>query len=488
MRDYSNQAESSECTPRLVALEAQDDAVYQRLETSDPDELEAYFKVCRKNKKKKNNRKMVYIIEGTNPEFVAALGGQFRMHPSFFSDYLVVAHMSTENQSIDNILPSIACSRDHLCLEYYEFLKWPDTYNDDVEVSDCLHTGRGANRDKDLSTLSFNRKCSVWSSSKSSDGGWDAVVLCDPPPRIRIKATGMLVDDFEPWSGGYSDFLPYKYQMECLSGPPRTSMLDDLRYYLQQHSRHLDLDEADAPLLFIQKIIAQQYAQGLEVSRTTVLNAQLDLSGFQDLSSFESDNVELKWSNGQTHESSLMFDYENLRQIMIQLGIPTSPGSRNDTKDWKDTASDFQTLLTQAEEVLQQMRSCNSAITGLASIVNANQAVKAQRLALEAAKLSAKEAKRARALVLLGLVFVPLSLISSIFSMSEPYSVGHSRFWVYFAVSVPVAIVTVATYFVYDTELFSEVSRLIVEKMRERWKNWLKINDVSTKSSEEDFS
>jgi hypothetical protein len=47
-------------------------------------------------------------------------------------------------------------------------------------------------------------------------------------------------------------------------------------------------------------------------------------------------------------------------------------------------------------------------------------------------------------------VFIPLSLISSVFSMADPYGPGQGKFWLYFAICIPAAVFVVAAYYVSD--------------------------------------
>lgn len=53
---------------------------------------------------------------------------------------------------------------------------------------------------------------------------------------------------------------------------------------------------------------------------------------------------------------------------------------------------------------------------------------------------SIQEAANVSRLTFIALVFVPLSWVASLFSMSEDYSPGHKSFWVYFATALPVMI------------------------------------------------
>ena len=43
-------------------------------------------------------------------------------------------------------------------------------------------------------------------------------------------------------------------------------------------------------------------------------------------------------------------------------------------------------------------------------------------------------------LTVLAIIFVPLSYVATVFSMSEKYGPGGPNFWVYFAVAVPITL------------------------------------------------
>lgn len=61
------------------------------------------------------------------------------------------------------------------------------------------------------------------------------------------------------------------------------------------------------------------------------------------------------------------------------------------------------------------------------------------------------EAVNVRRLTYIALVFVPLSWVASLFSMSDAYSPGHEYFWAYFATALPVlSLVLLLSAFPYD--------------------------------------
>ncbi|KAF4467402.1 hypothetical protein FALBO_5727 [Fusarium albosuccineum] len=286
-------------------------------------------------------RQMIYIVEGLSPTFIGLLGEHFMMHPSFFADQLWISSRSAVGQGLDSV-PSAICTKEQ---------------------------------------------------------NITAVILCDPPPRVMMNGIDKQAPNLLPWAGGYNDFLPFRDQMECLTGPPRTSMLDDLCYYLKNHSRHLALEDPHAPAFFAKKIIWQHFLQNHDIFKALIMQSHFHICGDHDLSAFDPDK---QWGEGQSCEFNLLLLCSNLTRIMGQLGIPRDVGTVGGLEDWKDTAADFKAIHAQFQNLLRQVRAVNSSSTDFVSISNAKQAEEAQNIALRTANFSALEAKRARALVLVG--------------------------------------------------------------------------------------
>ena len=67
-------------------------------------------------------------------------------------------------------------------------------------------------------------------------------------------------------------------------------------------------------------------------------------------------------------------------------------------------------------------------------------------MVVEGAK-SIEEARNSRLLATLGTVFLPLSLVASVLSMGGDFLPGNGRFWIYFALSLPLHIVSLLIIF-----------------------------------------
>lgn len=114
------------------------------------------------------------------------------------------------------------------------------------------------------------------------------VVITDPPLKLvnRDKKYNHKVTA-SPFRGGYPDFIPLEEQMKIRSGPPRVSMLDDICFYLVNHSSLLDCADPESVALFVRKIVASHYHQLIEFLRSTVSSIQWSMSRQDKLDIFD---------------------------------------------------------------------------------------------------------------------------------------------------------------------------------------------------------
>ena len=266
------------------------------------------------------------------------------------------------------------------------------------------------------------------------------LIICDPRiKRVLTNYSGKTGYDVttSSYNAGYVDFMPQRDQIKSRSGPPRTSFLDDIVFYLHTHSNALDLADPSSLRIFVEKIAASQYLKLAEFLQTVIETIQFNLSRRQDLTSFAIAAVEEQWSDVQGLQRRVGEYKDDLEAIMLQLQIPFDNPNLKDMADWKDSTVDYQYLYWRFKEISQRANSLNGSTAALAGLTNNRQAVKAQELALEATERSIREAKSVKALTILGVVFVPLAYVATLFSMSDPYRPGGELFWVYFVVAFP---------------------------------------------------
>lgn len=254
-----------------------------------------------------------------------------------------------------------------------------------------------------------------------------ALLIVDEPLRRILMGTraNHVVEevDPQPWQGGYADFIPFESLAKALAtpGPPRTSMFDDICYYFQHNGMNVGIsDDPRSALVFAQKIVASQYMLLIQYTRSLLNHLGWVLSRRDSFANLNIDWVEERWSDLLSFHRRCDDHRGNIQAIIT--GLP-SEDMLAKQRSWTDVRADFTHIERQFGRLQEKSDSLISSFTGLASIVGNRQ--------------SLAEARSVRLLTLLGLIFLPLSFISGLFSMATPYTPGNSCFWIYFAVSLP---------------------------------------------------
>lgn len=225
----------------------------------------------------------------------------------------------------------------------------------------------------------------------------------------------------QPWQGGYNDFIKYSTVQEAVDAetPPRTSTFDDLCFYHTHHGKHLQLDsDPKSATTFAQKLVVSEYMLLIEYNRFLLYHIGWKLSRRNSFEIFNSAWVEQTWSDLNSFHQRIQTHHQNIVMVTANLEL-----KKNITKGWMSTAEDFAHIEEQFLSLRQKAEILLDSFTGLAGMVGNRQ--------------SLDQARSVGLLTVLGMAFVPLSLVASLFSMSDEYRPGAGDFWVYFAVSIP---------------------------------------------------
>ena len=225
----------------------------------------------------------------------------------------------------------------------------------------------------------------------------------------------------QPWQGGYNDFIKYSTVEETVNAesPPRTSIFDDLCFYHTHHCTHLQLDsDPKSVTMFAQKIVASEYMLLIEYNRYLLFDIGSKLSRRNSFEIFENTWVEQTWSDLTSFHQRMQTNHHNILMLSANLEL-----TKSTTKGWMSTTQDFAHIEVQFLSLRQKAEVLLDSFTGLAGMVGNRQ--------------SLHEARSVGLLTLLGMAFVPLSLVASLFSMSDDYRPGTGNFKMYFAVSIP---------------------------------------------------
>ncbi|KAM0343203.1 hypothetical protein ACHAPU_008796 [Fusarium lateritium] len=191
--------------------------------------------------------------------------------------------------------------------------------------------------------------------------------------------------------------------------------------------------------LFAKKILASLHSRHLDHLYQTIIRSQLLLRRHSDFTGLDLAAVEANWSSCQTLEKRLHQYCYDLEYTLAQMRVPLQRPDLSEITSWRDVHIDFQMLHHRFENVRDWVGKINASITGLTGIAGNRQAFKEQQLSHEAAT-------RTRNITTVGLLFVPLAYIATLFSMSGEYAPGGDKFWQYFVIAFPVTFLVMGSY------------------------------------------
>lgn len=288
------------------------------------------------------------------------------------------------------------------------------------------------------------------------------MILCDPPPKIvRFKNTSVHLK-ITAFEGGYHGFIPDDVLGPRLETPLHFSFMDDLTYYFKSHVDVLgSLEDPASAATFPRKLVASHYCQLLGfVSHQT---ASMRSSGWaaqrrtqQEVD--ESNQVETAWSQFKCPEY-----LEALGAVLDSLGIPqghepydnfdavstieAAPTSRTQEPppgdgDWLSSAPDFLYLHREFRAHLADYARMTSSLAALNGMIGG--------------RIAILEARTAKSLTLVAMVFAPPACVASIFSIPfDVFGLEGPRFWWYWVAAIPLTlIVFLLTYVVHERDEF----------------------------------
>jgi Mg2+ and Co2+ transporter CorA len=261
------------------------------------------------------------------------------------------------------------------------------------------------------------------------------LIIVDPPIGDTYFVDGQkdkqpheITLDSKPFLGTYEDFLePPKFSSDWsrLNDKSRGGMMQELVDYWER-STPASFEAKDPTIeslaYYPLKIVAAEWVKYLAVMQYCIKQYEYQGDLLPDLDKF---NMDLRELQGWRRRS--MNSQRKINSVIRQLKSrerehPFSLARAN----LRYLIEDFEVISSNIENAGRRLENMLPVVMSLVQVIDARHAL------AETANISR--------LTILALVFVPLSYISSLFSMNSQNMPGSSHFWVYFAVAVPVTL------------------------------------------------
>lgn len=281
----------------------------------------------------------------------------------------------------------------------------------------------------------------------------------------------------KPFDGGYHGFIPDNLKDRRDEAPPHNSFFNDVIYYLEEHADLLHpIQGPAAAAMFVKKIVASHYCQllGFVSYQTPSMRATgwaVDRRTQKEID--ESNQVEMAWSHFKGPEY-----FETLCTVLDALGIsqgpdpfdvldlanhdeldydddddednvadpsqpkpePT-PSTGHAPHDWRSSTPDFLYLHREFRQRLAEYARMTSSLAALNGMIGG--------------RISILEARTAKSLTLVAMLFAPPACVASIFSIpASIFPKNGLQLWWYWAAALPLTIlVFILTYLIHERDV-----------------------------------
>lgn len=374
----------------------------------------------------------LFIVEDLSRDLIEAFGSQLDLDPTFFSGHISNYYWyNTSDPWIE--LPDMSVvtrQKSHFNVRYEQarYLETLRSFNKAQEEAATFNVLRKVDRDgnwdpkhdvhsSDVGTV--RSKMSFWvrpHKSHPSDP-FIGILLVDPP----------ITEDFPLW-GGYNSLAPCPSMTDVsvVLRPAKRSVFEESIYWIERMStEEVSSIARDSRAMFLKPlsiacsewILLIRYAQ----TRSSQLEWEIEDPHLRHR------RHGLSMTLGNLHTWRRRFPiYKTIISEILDRIIRRDefPGSTDNIL--RSLEKDFQLLFRDLDELHNRAERMISVVTAVLSIEESQKALEQNRSLGRLTYLAA--------------LFVPLSFISSFFSMSEDITKLSKTFWIYFAIALPVTL------------------------------------------------
>jgi hypothetical protein len=280
------------------------------------------------------------------------------------------------------------------------------------------------------------------------------LVLVDPPVTECIQMSNGTVTlrhlNNGPYQYGYVDFTPWEDVHDepfyVQQSPSRQCVYDDIYFYLTHPRAVREHLAPDIAALIIQKLVLSNNIAFIEFLKAIISRLEMQIVLSKDIKNYAwlADTMSelFAWKRRITESC------EESEAALDDLHIPAGPSEEQPTDgndSWNQCHNDFRYVHRRMLNLRTRIFELITSANGLIGLVEAQKSVDAAiasqlatKASTEATKASLGEAKAARTLAVIGVLFLPFSFTASLLSLGQDFEPGQSRFWIYWAVALPI--------------------------------------------------
>ncbi|KAL5886053.1 hypothetical protein ACKVWM_007266 [Pyricularia oryzae] len=386
----------------------------------------------------------ILVVQDVNHSLINVLGALLDVDPLFFA-----GHVGTEFPNLENAPPGPAYSltpvriaeAGFLHLHYQQVLTMTETTTDGglqtvqsapYSVVTAGNIPRNIRRLPSLSgkQLCLARGCLSLVVKQPPGSSWTCLVLVDPPIKSAKSKTGVIIPyTFEPLHASYESFQPPQLFSSFQASGVRSNYSQDTKQSILERLVHYYTTSPPANdvlslAYFPTRMVMSEWQLYTKLASRFLKHYEYNL---QDLSRrlHNDDIVDLqRWRRRcqqSKHKLSIVAEF-------IDYHTGDTVSAQDKRSPWRLILKDIDHVQSELQDFGQSLEQMIPVATSMVQILDA--------------RYSVVHAANSTRLAYVALIFVPLSWVASLFSMSEGYGPGGKLFWMYFAIALPLVLLT----------------------------------------------
>ncbi|KAF2266769.1 hypothetical protein CC78DRAFT_614590 [Lojkania enalia] len=399
----------------------------------------------------------VFVIEGLSRDLVGKAGSAFDIEPEFFAGHLRASNWEHyDGRCNAMMLPSIRKQASFWTLEYWECIQMTGPYRlgrARLETTQPLFRrmfvrspcGHGVQR---CTVALVNRFVSMW--ERRSEGGcYDAVVLVDTPLPKDLK---FQYDDVNSREDHRAYWVPYG------DGPLSFANLEARRRFLDNYPVDLEDRPGSVKDSLLWRLKSPTHCSFPLVAHIIVLRRDFESVSLDNLTNDQVRTADVKGALKDLGSCRNLFERCS---VIMRRNIGHLKMSPEATKfsidhastmpellllDWKFISSEIEHCIKETDQFINIRLASLSVLDSKRSREDSERASRDSERSVQLSESSNQLIKLGQLLIL---VFTPASFAHGLFSMGGDFLPGNKRFWVFFAVAVPLSIITQLMFFIW---------------------------------------
>lgn len=375
----------------------------------------------------------ILIVENISKETMAELGSCLDIDPMFFASHIHSAWRNLDSLSPKFCeLPSQTKAQNFATFPYHRSLVFPDINREDYKLLRLLNIRRKVIVLPPIQgrRIGLAQHCCSVMIVPGRKNTWLGLVLVDSP----------MQDNYISFRGKQEMYIktpcttlfhgtPEGLQMSCI---PNLNTISRDRSLLEKlleswESSAQDFAQNDLNLKTLSyyplRLIATEWVNYIEVVRVSLRNNSSPPSN-TTASPEDLERIKSAVTSASSWPRRVASSTVSLRRSV--LFIKKHSRLDDNSTNWEALRDDYEYITASLVQHGEQLQTSVLSVTMFLQL-------------LESRRVSS-ETKHVSRLTVLALTFVPLSFVSSLFSMNEVFSPGGPLFWVYFVVATPLLI------------------------------------------------